>query len=279
MYNSRWFSSTSKLVVYHSASCSFFSSLWAIVPRSALISGWAVGPTEKPRIDQLASLPSWPISLYTPRWAIQKVSDQSPWNYYRFNNNFLIVAVISLLAGGCFVGMIVTSSKRLHNKLLVSILKSSLRFFESTPTGRILNRFTKDVEATEEAIPNSLQSLLECLFGILSALIIICTTTPLIIIILVPIAVVYIFVQRYFIPSNRQLKRMFAASKSPVFSHFSETQVGVSTIRAFGGEEWAINAMEEKVNANILLYYCNIVSNRWLALRLELVSPSLNLSI
>jgi hypothetical protein len=65
---------------------------------------------------------------------------------------------------------------------------------------------------------------------------------------------------------------MQAASKSPIFSHFSETQVGVSTIRAFNGQQWAVKSMEDKINEYLVYYYCNIASNRWLALRLEFVS-------
>ncbi len=173
-----------------------------------------------------------------------------------------------------FIGMITTSSKKLHNKLLYSVLRSSLRFFESTPSGRILNRFTKDVEATEEAIPTSYQSLIDCLLALSSTLIVISSSTPWFLVVLIPIGVFYFMIQRYFIPSSRQLKRMQAASKSPIFSHFSEAQVGVSTIRAFNGQKWAIKSMEDKINEYLIYYYCNIASNRWLALRLEFVGTA-----
>ena len=172
-------------------------------------------------------------------------------------------SLIAFIASLFFIAMLVTSSKTLHNKLLDSILHSTLRFFESTPTGRILNRFTKDVEACEEAIPTSFQSLLDCFLALTSTLIIISSSTPYFIIFLVPIGFLYILLQRYFIPSNRQLKRLQSASKSPIFSHFSETQVGVSTIRAYSGQEWTIEAMEDKINEYIVNYYCNIVSNRY----------------
>ena len=91
--------------------------------------------------------------------------------------------------------MLIRSTKQLHNKLLYSVLRANLRFFDSTPTGRILNRFTKDVEATEDSIPSSIKSILDALFSLLSTIIIICSSTPLFLVALVPITVFYVFVQ------------------------------------------------------------------------------------
>ena len=76
--------------------------------------------------------------------------------------------------------------------------------------------------------------------------------------------------QRYFVPSIRHLKRLQSASKSPIFSHFSETQAGVNTVKVFGGQKWAIKTMEDNINY-FVYYYCSTMSKRWLTLRLELL--------
>nr|UOU03338.1 ATP-binding cassette subfamily C1-7 [Brachionus rubens] len=178
---------------------------------------------------------------------------------------------IALIANVVFVGMYIKASKVLHEKLLRSVLRGNLRFFESTPIGRIVNRFTKDVEATEESIPYSIKSLIECFLGLVSTVTIISTSTPMFLIALIPITAFYIFVQRYFVPSNRQLKRMQSASKSPIFSHFSECQSGVSIIRAYNAQNRFIKIMENNIDEHLVNYYCNTVSNRWLALRLEII--------
>lgn len=78
-------------------------------------------------------------------------------------------------------------------------------------------------------------------------------------------------IKRYFVASMRQLKRMDSASKSPIFSHFGETVTGVSTIRAYNEQNRFIRIMERQVDENLLFYFPNNISNRWLALRLELV--------
>lgn len=69
----------------------------------------------------------------------------------------------------------------------------------------------------------------------------------------------------------RQLKRMESASKSPIFSHFSETLTGVTTIRAYNAQNRFIKIMQNLVDQNLQYYFPNNISNRWLALRLELV--------
>lgn len=92
---------------------------------------------------------------------------------------------IGLLKNLCFVGMFIKATKFLHDKLLYCVLRSTLRFFESTPTGRIVNRFTKDIEATEDSIPYSIKSLIECSLGLIKMVIIISISTPLFIIALI----------------------------------------------------------------------------------------------
>nr|QNH67882.1 ATP-binding cassette transporter subfamily C member 1 X7 [Brachionus rotundiformis] len=180
-------------------------------------------------------------------------------------------SLISLLANMLFIGMYIKATKSLHQGLLRSVLRGNLRFFETTPIGRIVNRFTKDIEATEDSIPYSIKSLIECSLSLISTITIISTSTPLFLAAMVPISIFYIFVQRYFVPSNRQLKRMQAATKSPIFSHFSECQAGVSTIRAYNAQNRFIKIMQENIDEHLVHYYCNTVSNRWLALRLEIL--------
>ena len=79
-------------------------------------------------------------------------------------------------------------------------------------------------------------------------------------------------------PSNRQLKRMQSASKSPIFSHFSETQNGISTIRAYSSQKQFVKMMQNQIDENLMFSYTNTVSNRWLALRLELIGSLITIS-
>ena len=108
-----------------------------------------------------------------------------------------------------------------------------MEFFESTPSGRIINRFSKDVDATETQIPSSFKSLIGSLYIVFFTISIITYSTPWFLLVLVPILFFYVLIQQYFVASMRQLKRLESASKSPIFSHFTESLTGVGTIRAF----------------------------------------------
>jgi len=179
--------------------------------------------------------------------------------------------VLGAISSLFFIAMFIKAAKLLHDKLLLNVLKLNLQFFESTPTGRIVNRFSKDVEATVHSIPSSVKSLIECFLSILMTVIIISSSTPYFILGLVPIAISYLLIQRYFVPTNRQLKRLQMVSRSPIFSHFSETQAGISTIRAYRAQERFVRTMENNIDEYFVYYFSTTVSNRWLALRLELV--------
>ncbi len=175
----------------------------------------------------------------------------------------LTKSLIGFIANLTYVFMFIKATRILHNKLLYSVLRSDLKFFESTPNGRIVNRFTKDIAATEDLIPYSVKSLVESVLSLISTVIIISSSTPFILFALVPVIVVYVLVQRYFIPSNRQLERMQSASKSPIFAHFSETQAGVMTVRAYNLTNRFIKMMEDYIDESFKNEYAIAVSNRY----------------
>lgn len=103
--------------------------------------------------------------------------------------------VFTLASDFAYLVMYYFATKMLHNKLLHSMLRSTMEFFESTPSGRIINRFSKDVEATERGIPESFKTFCRCFFHVVFTILVILISTPLFITVLVPILVIYIFVQ------------------------------------------------------------------------------------
>jgi ABC-type multidrug transport system fused ATPase/permease subunit len=103
--------------------------------------------------------------------------------------------VLTLLSDLVFLAMSCHSSNKLHDSMLFSILRSTLHFFESTPSGRIINRFSKDIDAVQRGIPDSLKALLRCVYQVLFTVIVIAGSTPLFLVAFVPIFVIYIFIQ------------------------------------------------------------------------------------
>uniref|UniRef100_A0A671VQA5 ATP-binding cassette, sub-family C (CFTR/MRP), member 3 n=1 Tax=Sparus aurata TaxID=8175 RepID=A0A671VQA5_SPAAU len=163
------------------------------------------------------------------------------------------------------------AAKKLHNNLLVNKLHTPQSFFDTTPIGRIINRFSKDIYIIDEALPATVLMLLGTVFVSLSTIIVIISSTPIFAVVIAPLAFIYIFVQRFYVATSRQLKRLESVSRSPIYSHFSETVTGCSVIRAYGRHSAFILMSDMKVDDNQKSYYPGIVSNRWLGVRIEFI--------
>lgn len=96
-------------------------------------------------------------------------------------------------------------------------------------------------------------------------------STPVFLAVIIPIGFIYYFIQRFYVATSRQLKRLESVSRSPIYSHFGESITGTQTIRAYGVQNRFITESEAKVDFNQLCYYPSIIANRWLAVRLEMV--------
>uniref|UniRef100_A0A8C9EX95 Multidrug resistance-associated protein 1 n=1 Tax=Pavo cristatus TaxID=9049 RepID=A0A8C9EX95_PAVCR len=163
------------------------------------------------------------------------------------------------------------ASQHLHLDLLHNVLRSPMSFFERTPSGNLVNRFSKEIDTIDSAIPPIIKMFMGSTFNVIGACIIILLATPIAAVIIPPLGLVYLLVQRFYVATSRQLKRLESVSRSPVYSHFNETLLGVSVIRAFEEQKRFIKQNDVKVDENQKAYYPSIVANRWLAIRLEFV--------
>ncbi|XP_066291268.1 multidrug resistance-associated protein 1-like isoform X4 [Branchiostoma lanceolatum] len=163
------------------------------------------------------------------------------------------------------------ASTSLHAGLLENVFNLPMAFFDTTPLGRVLNRFSKDIYTVDQIVPMCLRAFMSTFLGTLSTIVVMAYSTPLILVVVVPCILLYLFIQRFYVATSRQLKRIESISRSPIYSHFGETVQGTSTIRAYDREQQFFFQNQAKVDENQVAYYPMIVSNRWLALRLEFV--------
>jgi len=165
----------------------------------------------------------------------------------------------------------VRASRNIHKNLLDNIMRGPMKFFDTVPTGRILNRFTSDLDTIDQMIPAEILDFTWCFIESIIVVLLICVTTPYFIAVIIPLMGVYFCIQRIYIASSRQLKRLYSISKSPIFSHFTETTNGAQTIRAFGHQERFIQESQDRITTNTTSVYLNFMSNRWLGVRLEAI--------
>ncbi|CCH62018.1 hypothetical protein TBLA_0G00710 [Henningerozyma blattae CBS 6284] len=163
------------------------------------------------------------------------------------------------------------ASRKMFNSLLKNSLHAKLRFFDSTPLGRIMNRFSKDIEAVDQEVPMYLGGTFACLVECFSIIVLITLITPQFLGVAIFIAVFYWFVGAVYISGSRELKRFDSITKSPIYQHFSETLAGITTVRAYGDESRFMRENLEKIDENNKPFFYMWVSNRWLSFRTQII--------
>ncbi|XP_045928666.1 ATP-binding cassette sub-family C member 9 isoform X2 [Micropterus dolomieu] len=166
-----------------------------------------------------------------------------------------------------FLGL--SAATNLHHNLLNKIIHAPIRFFDITPLGQILNRFSADTNIIDQHIPPTLESLTRSTLLCLSAIGVISSITPAFLIALVPLAVAFYFIQKYFRVASKDLQDLDDSTQLPLLCHFSETAEGLTTIRAFRHEARFKQRMLELTDTNNTAYLFLSAANRWLEVRTD----------
>jgi ABC-type multidrug transport system fused ATPase/permease subunit len=177
--------------------------------------------------------------------------------FFNFGNNFWLV-LSSLVA-----------ARKLHNRMLESVLRAPISFFHVNPLGRILNRFAKDTGEIDRTIAWYLNVLLAAVFELLSTFVLIGFVNTIALWAILPLLLVFNMVYLYFQSTVREVKRLDAITRSPVYAQFSETLNGAASIRAYNLYDRMAIKSGKAVDANIRYMVVNMSSNRWLSIRLE----------
>ncbi|KAI5460520.1 multidrug resistance-associated protein 1 [Mariannaea sp. PMI_226] len=172
----------------------------------------------------------------------------------------------------------IKASRKLHENMVIAILRSPMAFFETTPAGQILNRFCSDMYRIDESLPRQFNSLFISIVKGMFSLAVISFGTPAFIVLAIPLIMVYGYLQQYYLRAKRELKRLDGVSRSPVFAHFQESLGGLTTIRAYAQQKRFSLEIESRSDANMRAYIPSITANRWLGVRLEFIGSIIILS-
>ncbi|KAG0082184.1 hypothetical protein BGZ90_010508 [Linnemannia elongata] len=203
-------------------------------------------------------------------------------SYYLTIYGFMILFYVILDIFVNYVSQVVCgiqAARTLHDALLTRILRLPMSFFDTTPQGRIVNRFSSDVGAIDSQLPENYNDMIGFIFHITATLLIIGYATPVFLVAVPPLAFLFFLVQDYYIRSANSLRRLISVSKSPLYQHFSETISGVTTIRVMRGLVQQFVAQNE-AHTNLTTIRQNIflVINRWLQVRVEILGGIVNFS-
>ncbi|KAF9542241.1 hypothetical protein EC957_002193 [Mortierella hygrophila] len=190
---------------------------------------------------------------------------------------FLVVDVTVNYMANVVCG--IRSARILYNGLLARVLRYPMSTFDTTPMGRIINRFSSDVAAIDSNLPEQLPGLLGFTSSVVGIICVIGYSTPIFLYTIPPLLLVFLVIQNYYIKTSGAIKRIISVAKSPLYQHFGESLAGVSTIRSLDGlQSQFIVENESRTDAIARKTDMFMLTNRWLTVRIQAISATVILS-
>lgn len=167
----------------------------------------------------------------------------------------------------------------MHWEAVNRVLRAPMSFFDTTPLGRVINRFSKDVDTMDNLLSDSFRMFLTTFASIVGSFILAIVIFNWFAVALVPLLFGFFMASLFYRASAREIKRLDSVLRSNVFAQFGETLTGLATVRAYGEQKRFMqqnSLMIDKMNG---AYFMTITNQRWLGIRLDLVGNMLILVI
>ena len=186
---------------------------------------------------------------------------------------YALISIVYVLIAFAREGLIfwgsLKASWRIHTSLVEAVTRAKFKFFDSTPLGQLVNRFSKDLEAIDQEVAPVAVGVLGSLASIISVVILISIITPKFLLAGIFIGVIYLAIGVFYLRSSRDLKRLESVQRSPLYQQFGETLSGIITIRAYKDEKRFIQDNQHRVDTYNRPFLYLWAANRWLALRVD----------
>ncbi|XP_072387987.1 ATP-binding cassette sub-family C member 4-like isoform X2 [Diabrotica undecimpunctata] len=161
-----------------------------------------------------------------------------------------------------FFNFCLNASKRLHKKMFLNVLYSPMSFFHANPSGRILNRFSKDIGALDETLPMCMLDALGIGLIVAAIIIVISIINPWILLPTSILLAIMYYMKHAFLVSSRNIKRVEAVTRSPMYTHLNTSLQGITTIRAFGAQKLLINEFDRLQDKYTAAFYTFLATSR-----------------
>ncbi|ODM90032.1 Multidrug resistance-associated protein 4 [Orchesella cincta] len=191
---------------------------------------------------------------------------------YIYSGIILAVVVTNIFRSLSFFSYSLKIGINLHNAMFSSIVRAPVKFFDDNPSGRVMNRFTKDLGSMDESLPPTLFDMM-MIFGQMAGILVVVILSNYYI--AVPAAVVLLvlwWVRRYYVSTARDVKRIEGITKSPIFTHSSSSFSGLATIRALHAESVLIQQFDALQDIHTSSWFIFFSSMRCFGLWIEIIS-------
>ncbi|XP_045132970.1 multidrug resistance-associated protein 5-like isoform X4 [Portunus trituberculatus] len=202
------------------------------------------------------------------------IADNPDRHYYQivYGSFILVILATSLIRGFSFMKTTLRASSQMHDQVFMKVFHSPMSFFDTTPSGRIINIFSRDMDEVDVRVPMTLEMFIQNIFLIASALLFVCLVFPYFLPILAVLAIIMMFIRNVFRVGIRDFKRLENISRSPLYSHISTTVNGLATINAYDKQPLFFKKFSVFFDENSCAIYLFNCAMRWLAVRLDLLA-------
>uniref|UniRef100_A0A2P2JCN5 ABC-type xenobiotic transporter n=1 Tax=Rhizophora mucronata TaxID=61149 RepID=A0A2P2JCN5_RHIMU len=216
-------------------------------------------------------------SNYWMAWASPPTSESEP----VLGMNIILLVYVLLAVGSSLCVLVramlvaitgLSTAQKLFTNMLHSVLRAPMAFFDSTPTGRILNRASTDQSVVDLEMAQRLGWCAFSTIQILGTIAVMSQVAWQVFVIFIPVTAICIWYQQYYIPTARELARLAGIQRSPILHHFAESLAGSATIRAFDQAERFIDANLNLIDHHSRPWFHNVSAMEWLSFRLNLLS-------
>ncbi|CAG9768689.1 unnamed protein product [Ceutorhynchus assimilis] len=222
------------------------------------------------RLNNTITNDTFPLENDTTTIEFNHTPFQEFWMTYMDNRvslifySALIFAVITMTLGRslAFYRFCNKASIRLHNNMFYKIVYATMRFFNTNPSGRILNRFSKDMNQVDEVLPATLLDTLQIALTVIAITVVVASVNPWMLLPTLIILTIFYFLRVIFLATSRDIKRLEGITRSPVYSHLTASLQGLTTIRAFGAQQILKAEFDNYQNAYSSAYFMFLAANR-----------------
>ncbi|KAL7833683.1 hypothetical protein AOLI_G00286430 [Acnodon oligacanthus] len=209
------------------------------------------------------------------------ISDNPDLGFYQMIYGVTVIAmlVLSVAKGYTFTKVTLHASSKLHDTMFKRILASPMSFFDTTPTGRMVNRFSKDQDEIDAVLPFNMENFLQFCLMVAYTILTVCLVFPYLLIAVAVLGVIFTVILYIFQRSIREMKRMENVSRSPWISLTTSVIQGLSTIHAYDKRAQYIQqfkVISDHNSNHFLMFNCG---TRWLSFWLDFLSATVALLV
>ncbi|XP_067124016.1 ATP-binding cassette sub-family C member 5-like isoform X2 [Centruroides vittatus] len=186
----------------------------------------------------------------------------------------VVVLILGIIKGIFCAKIVLRAASKLHEQMLQRIMRSPISFFETSPSGRILNRFSKDIDEMDVHIPFLLELVIQSLLFIFLQFVISVAIYHMFIIALLLAISLFVLLDWWLNTGVQEFKRLDNILRSTVIVHLTTTLQGLSIIRSYNCESWFIERFYSFINQHSLSHLIFYLANRWFTFRMEIVGIS-----